>query len=78
MRTTVELRPDQVECLGRYCAENGITQAEAVQRAVDSLLSRSADPEFEAALEGAFGMWKDRNEIDGVEYQRRLRAEWDR
>ena len=31
-----------------------------------------ADP-----LEAAFGLWKD-HAVDGVEYQRKLRAEWDR
>jgi hypothetical protein len=28
-------------------------------------------------LEAAFGLWKD-HAMDGVEYQRKLRAEWDR
>ena len=32
-----------------------------------------------AGIEAAFGLWKDRDDIgDGVEFQRALRAEWDR
>ena len=79
MRTIVELTDEQVEALRVYCAREGISRAEAVRRGVDLLLCQrdAKEREFQEALAGVFGMWKDRG-IDGVEYQRKLRAEWDR
>jgi hypothetical protein len=46
---------------------------------VNELLAKSEQDraEDEAAFKAAFGMWKNRG-IDGVDYQRQLRAEWDR
>lgn len=79
MRTIIELTDEQIEGLRRLCEREGISRAEAVRRGVELLL-REKDARMEerrAALDAAFGMWKDRD-IDGVEYQRALRAEWDR
>lgn len=79
MRTIIELTDEQIEGLRRLCEREGISRAEAVRRGVELLL-REKDARIEerrAALDAAFGMWKDRD-IDGVEYQRKLRAEWDR
>jgi hypothetical protein len=78
MRTTIDLRPDQIERLGRYCARNRISQAEAIRKAVDALLPPDDEAELREALDSTFGMWADRTDIDGVEYQRALRAQWDR
>jgi Arc/MetJ-type ribon-helix-helix transcriptional regulator len=83
MRTIVDLTDEQLEELRRYCECEGISRAEAVRRGVDLLLTRDRDeradrlPKRKQALDRAFGMWKDRG-IDSVEYQRALRAEWDR
>jgi hypothetical protein len=43
-----------------------------VRRAIREYVARE-----EPALDEAFGIWKERGE-DAVEYQRRLRAEWER
>jgi len=79
MRTIIELTDEQVQRLKKLCEREGISRAEAVRRGVDLLLEheKKRRDEFQAALDAAFGMWKDRG-IDGVEYQRKLRAEWDR
>jgi hypothetical protein len=83
MRTIVDLTDEQLEELRRYCECEGISRAEAVRRGVDLLLATDRDERADRlskrkqALDRAFGMWKDRG-IDSVEYQRALRAEWDR
>lgn len=79
MRTIIELTDEQIKQLERICRRVGISRAEAVRRGVDLLLQQEQrrEDEFTKALDAAFGMWKDRG-IDGVEYQRKLRAEWDR
>jgi hypothetical protein len=62
--------------LAAYCARAKVSRAEAIRRAVNELLAKSEQDhaDDEAAFRAAFGMWKDRG-IDGVDYQRQLRAE---
>lgn len=79
MRTIIDLPDDDVRGLADYCRREAISRAEAIRRAVHALLDEQGtrQSDWEAAVDAAFGMWKDRG-IDGVEYQRKLRAEWDR
>ena len=71
MRTIIDLPPAQLDALGRFCAREGVSRAEAIRRAVASLLERDR-----AAVPGrAFGLWRQRP-VDGLAYQRRLRREW--
>jgi metal-responsive CopG/Arc/MetJ family transcriptional regulator len=77
MRTIIELTDEQVERLKAISEREGLSRAAIVREAVDEYLGKKSDEEFERALSAVFGMWKDRG-IDGVEYQRQLRAEWDR
>lgn len=51
----------------------GISRAESIRRAISAYVERNRPP---AKHEG-FGLWKD-YDIDGDEYQRKIRAEWDR
>ncbi len=73
MRTIVDLPADQIRELGRLCGDQRISRAEAVRRAVGEFLSRRSSGG--GPLIG-FGLWKGRG-IDGVDYQRRMRADWD-
>lgn len=83
MRTNVELTDEQISQLKSYCEREGISRAEAVRRGVDLLLGTHREAralrlqEWRDALAATFGMWKDRG-IDAVDFQRTLRAEWDR
>lgn len=71
MRVTVDLPHEQLVALSGYCESEGITRAEAVRRAVRLLLAFG----MEEDLTSAFGAWRDKD-IDGVAYQRAIRAEW--
>ena len=51
-------------------------RAEAVRRAVASFLPKGRQRKLDFRNEPAFGSWKNRD-VDSVEYQRKLRAEWD-
>lgn len=72
MRTIVDLPEHQIEALAGLCEREGISRAEAIRRAVRMLLAAN----WEADLAAAFGAWRDKD-IDGAEYQRTIRAEWD-
>lgn len=75
MRTLIDLPKEQMEALAALCQREGISRAEAVRRAV-ALMLEEKKIGLQQALQDSFGMWKNRA-IDGVEYQRELRAEWD-
>ncbi len=83
MRTIIELTEDQVARLRLFCEHENVSRAEAVRRGVELLLDWQEQSghnrlaERRRALDAAFGMWKDRG-IDALEYERKLRDEWDR
>lgn len=79
MRTIVDLTEEQIEELRRYCLAEKVSRAEAIRRSVDLLVKEKQDrrDRFLKALDAAFGSWKGHG-IDGLEYQRHIRAEWDR
>ena len=76
MRTIVDLTEEQRAWLDAETRREGISRAEAIRRLVDDARDRDREREFLEALERAAGTWT--LEEDSVDYQRRLRAEWDR
>lgn len=71
MRTIIDIPDPQLEALDAWCRRDDISRAEAIRRAVAAQLSASAV----SARAEAFGLWRDRR-LDGLAYERRLRAEW--
>ncbi len=72
MRTIVDLPDDQVTVLDKICQQKKISRAEAVRRAVSSLL----DSEKQTSREAAFGAWSNRGDARSqVDF---LRDEWER
>lgn len=80
MRTIVDIPEDQVKELDSLGKKENLSRAELVRRAVASYLDAEKDKSA-AAIEKYFGMFKgDPNVfdgLDGLEYQRKIRAEWD-
>ena len=71
MRTIVDLPESQIAGLAELCQREGVSRTEAVRRAVaEYLAARPA-----AQREELFGAWRDRG-LDGLEYERDIRAEW--
>ena len=71
MRTIVEIPDEQVPVVAKQCKRESISRAELIRRAIALYLRHRGQQSAEI-----FGLWKDRG-LDGVEYQRALRAEWD-
>lgn len=71
MRTIIDLPPAYLDALDVWSRREGISRAEAVRRAVAEHLQR-----HQIDTTRAFGLWRDRR-VDGIEYQQRLRREWD-
>ena len=76
MRMSLELPKDQVEAIDRLSEENRRTCEAVIQAAVAEFLEEDRKRRRRLMM-AAFGIWKDRG-IDGLEYQRAIRAEWDR
>jgi metal-responsive CopG/Arc/MetJ family transcriptional regulator len=72
MRTLVDIPDSELEQLTVLSRSRNVSRAELIRQAVSGFLS-----ENKAGLENSFGLWKKRAE-DGVEYQERLRGEWER
>jgi hypothetical protein len=75
VRTIVDLPDEQIRALDAYSKKYGVSRAEAVRRAVASFLPKRRR-RLDFRNDPAFGSWKNRD-VDSVEYQRKLRAEWD-
>lgn len=80
MRTIVDLPDEQVKALDSLGNKENVSRAELVRRAVQSYLDAEKDKSA-AAIDKYFGMFRgDPNVfdgLDGLEYQRKIRAEWD-
>lgn len=75
MRILADLSDDDISWLDRKAAETGKSRAALVREAVAGYRARTSDDD----LDRFFGLWKDRADVgDGLDYERRLRSEWDR
>lgn len=71
MRFLADIPEEDLQWLDAEAAGQGVSRAELVRRAVAAYRAEaSAD-----AIDRAFGIWKDRDEVgDGLKFQRRLRG----
>lgn len=71
MRFLADLSDDDVQWLDALAAEQGVSRAELVRRAVAAYRAEVSGD----AIDNGFGLWRGRDDIgDGLTYQRRLRG----
>lgn len=76
MRTLIDLPERDVERLDVLARQRKVSRASLIRQAVEKHLNDNEDNSWIAR--GA-GYWKHRDDIgDGLGYQQRIRAEWDR
>ena len=73
MRTLVDIPESELEALNSLSKAKSTSRAELVRQAIRSYVEANR-PKPKVS---GFGLWKD-YEIDGDEYQQKIRAEWDR
>jgi hypothetical protein len=73
MRTLVDIPNSELEALSALSKAEGVSRAESIRRAIKAYVELNRP----LAKHEGFGLWKD-YDIDGDEYQRKIRAEWDR
>ena len=71
MRTIIELPSEQLVHLDAHCRREGISRAEAIRRAVATMLAERS----KGQAAGAFGLWRGRSD-EALAEQERLRNEW--
>jgi len=76
MRTLIDLPDDQIAVLAEMGQTQKKSRAALVREGVGKLIHEYQETRRLAAIDAACGIWKDEVE-DGVDYQTRLRAEWD-
>lgn len=72
MRTIIDLPEEQIKALKLLAERENASRAELVRRAVSDYLAQRPC----AGADSAFGIWRKRGE-GGLEYQARIRQEWD-
>jgi predicted transcriptional regulator len=71
MRTLIDLPDAQIQALAALCERVGQSRAAVIREAVAEYLERrTAKP-----AEAAYGLWG-AEAMDGLDYQRKARAEW--
>ena len=72
MRTIVDLPEEQIQVLKQLSKQSRLSRAELMRRAVAEYLQHHHSDQ----AEDAFGIWRHQAR-DGLNYQSRLRDEWD-
>lgn len=74
MRISVDLPEEDVRRLDAIARHGGRSRAAEIRQAVRAHIIRKADNGW---IDAAFGLWGSAGP-DGLDYQRSIRAEWDR
>ena len=73
-RMIVTLSDEDKRWLETYSRANRISIAEAIREGVGRLKSKEALNTYRSLVQGTDSLWR---KGDGLEYQRKLRVEWD-
>ena len=76
MRILVDIPDLKIKALTLMSKQRRVSRAALVREAVSAYIDANSHAEKHAAREAAFGLWKRRG-VDGLEYQKKIRAEWD-
>lgn len=81
MRTIVDLPDEQIKALDALVAQNDVSRAELVRRAVSLYLKKNKEKNNEDMISKYHGFLADDPDafdgLDGLEYQNKIRSEWD-
>jgi predicted transcriptional regulator len=71
MRTIIDIDEQQISRLDTLARRDKRSRAAVIRLAVDEYLAKHAVDE----IDSGFGLWKG-SDVDGLDYQRKLRSEW--
>ena len=73
MRAIINIPDEQIIILNQLSKKQKLPRAELIRQAVTLYINNAN--KIEREIQNIFGIWKNRN-IDSVNYQQKLRAEW--
>jgi metal-responsive CopG/Arc/MetJ family transcriptional regulator len=76
MRTLVDIPDADLAVINKVIKAQSISRAEFIRRAIAQSLTAHRKTQIQKAREAAFGLLAGRS-IDGMEYQERIRQEWE-
>jgi metal-responsive CopG/Arc/MetJ family transcriptional regulator len=76
MRILVDIPDDDLAILNSVVKAQSISRAEFIRRAIAQSLTAHRKTQIEKARKAAFGLLAGRS-VDGMEYQERIRREWE-
>ena len=76
MRTLVDIPEDDLAVINKVIKAQSISRAEFIRRAIAQSLTAHRQIQIKRAREAAFRLLAGRS-VDGVEYQERIRQEWE-
>lgn len=71
MRTLVDIGDKEIQALDELAAEENVSRAALIRRAIDDLLQKQT----KKAVSDAWGLWREEAK-DGLAFQEELRQEW--
>ncbi len=74
-RTIISLSEETKVWLEGYSKTNGISMAEAIRKGIFYLRQEEEKATFNQLLEKTKGLWR---KDDGLQYQERIRSEWEK
>jgi predicted RNA binding protein with dsRBD fold (UPF0201 family) len=75
VRTQIYLTEEEKNALSALSVQFGKKQSELIREAVDNLIARHSKNRHQKILDRVAGMWKNRDDLPGLE---ELRKDWDR
>jgi len=68
MNTNATIREDQKEKLKAISLKTGVEEDELIRQGIDLLIAekQGQDENWRQALNGIFGIWKDRDDLDSI------------
>ena len=68
MNTNVSIRNDQKEKLKAISLRTGVAEDELIRQGIDMLIAerQTKDTDWRQVLDGIFGIWKDRDDLDTI------------
>lgn len=74
MRTIIDIEKDKLHALSILAEKEHVSRAFLIRKAIDSFLQSSKNQEIKRDV---FGILKDKTQLEGLTFQRKLRSEWD-
>jgi len=69
----LRLSSKQMDALDFFVSTEKRTRTDVIRDAIESYINRKKENEKAVNV---FGLWKEKDNIDGMEYQERIRSEW--